>query len=91
LSDSVGDMFASPVGMTHCNVCSKPEPTGIRSLVFARAVMTATVSLFSGWLKHYNVAYLCVPKAASFLSFRGKKNQKKCEKLKAAKKLNNYW
>jgi hypothetical protein len=62
-SDSVGDMFASSVGMTHCNVCSEPEPTSIHLLVFARAVMMATVSLFGGWLKHYNVAYLCASTA----------------------------
>jgi hypothetical protein len=55
-------MFASSVGMiqTHCNICSEPEPTGIHSLVFARAVVMATVSPFAGWLICYNVAYLCV-------------------------------
>jgi hypothetical protein len=58
-SDLVGDTFASSVRMTHCNACSEPNPTSIHLLVFARAVMMATMSLFGGWLECYNVAYLC--------------------------------
>jgi hypothetical protein len=37
------------------------DPLGLgRSLVFARTVVMATVSLFGRWLEPYNVAYLCV-------------------------------
>jgi hypothetical protein len=47
------------VGTVHCSVRPEPDHTSTCSLVFARTVVTATVSLFGGPLKPYDVAYLC--------------------------------
>ena len=47
------------VGTVHCSVRPEADHTSTCSLVFARTVVTATVSLFSGPLKPYDVAYLC--------------------------------
>src|ERR1700694_5489155 len=47
------------VGMVHCSVRPESDHTSTCSLVFARTVVTATVSLFGGPLKPYDVAYLC--------------------------------
>ena len=50
------------VGTVHCSVRPEPDHTSTCSLVFARTVVTATVSLFGGPLKPYDVAYLCGPR-----------------------------
>src|ERR1700694_5618303 len=47
------------VGTVHCSVRPEPDHTSTCSLVFARTVVTDTVSLFGGPLKPYDVAYLC--------------------------------
>src|ERR1700694_1794737 len=68
------------VGTVHCSVRPEPDHTSTCSLVFARTVVTATVSLFGGPLKPYDVAYLCVEVARvlTFFSFRHEEKVYQC-------------